>query len=130
MLAAIPKKRELGPLLPPLPPGKKPNIIVILADDLGFDDIAMHHANVELNGQPRYLSTPNLDKLMRMSKEFRNFYVTPMCSQSRAELLTGRDFIRTGTLLVNGEPGVLWDLSDKHYSAAGHSNYMQQILGI
>ena len=70
---------------------------------MGFDDIALHHPDVEADGHPRYLSTPNLDKLMRMSKEFRNFYVTPMCSQSRAELLTGRDHVRTGTLLVNGE---------------------------
>jgi arylsulfatase A-like enzyme len=99
----IPKKNELGPIVPPLPDGKKPNIIIILVDDFGFDDIAMHHPEVGANGQPRYLSTPNLDRLMRMSKEFRNFYVTPMCSQSRAELLTGRDYIRTGTLLVNGE---------------------------
>jgi hypothetical protein len=88
-----------------MPPGKKPNIIIILVDDMGFDDIAMHHPEVRPNGEPRYLSTPNLDRLMRMSKEFRNFYVTPMCSQSRAELLTGRDYIRTGTLLVNGEFG-------------------------
>jgi arylsulfatase A-like enzyme len=34
--------------------------------------------------------------------EFDNFYVAPMCSQTRAALLTGRDFARTGTMLING----------------------------
>jgi arylsulfatase A-like enzyme len=103
LLAAIPLKRDLGVLIPPLPSGKKPNIIMILLDDMGFDDIAMHHPRTESNGKPRYLQTPNIDRLVRMSKEFRNFYVTPMCSQSRAEMLTGRDFVRTGTLLINGK---------------------------
>jgi hypothetical protein len=43
--------------------------------------------------------------------EFDNFYVAPMCSQTRAALLTGRDFPRTGTMLING---------------GGHSSQQQQ----
>lgn len=43
-----------------------------------------------------------LRRFIMQGTEFDNFYVAPMCSQSRAALLTGRDFARTGTMLING----------------------------
>ena len=48
------------------------------------------------------MRTPNLDQFLETATQFDNFYVTPMCSHSRAALLTGRDYARTGTMLVNG----------------------------
>jgi Sulfatase len=63
-------------------PGK-PNIIIILADDLGYGD-------VRFNGCPDYL-TPNIDSLTTNGVRCSNGYVThPFCSPSRAALLTGR----------------------------------------
>ncbi|WIA28866.1 hypothetical protein OEZ86_011391 [Tetradesmus obliquus] len=85
----------------PLASSRKPNFIIILTDDQGFDDIGLHQPR-KPGSRPTWVNTPNLDKFIMQGTEFDNFYVAPMCSQSRAALLTGRDFARTGTMLING----------------------------
>jgi arylsulfatase A-like enzyme len=57
-----------------------PNIIVVLADDVGFADIGCFGAEIE---------TPQLDRLAAEGVRFTNFHVNPMCSPTRASLLTG-----------------------------------------
>ena len=65
-----------------LPPKSTPNIIVILADDMGYGDLNCY-------GATRY-NTPNIDKLASDGVRFTNFYVSQaVCSASRAALLTG-----------------------------------------
>lgn len=59
---------------------KRPNIIVILADDLGYSDIGCYGGEIK---------TPNLDKLAAQGLRFRKFYNTSRCCPSRAALLTG-----------------------------------------
>lgn len=86
-------------LIPPLPEGDVPNFIVILTDDQGWDDISSHHPTK--SGAP-LVRTPNLDRFLGRATTFDNFYVTPMCSQSRAALLTGREYPKSGTMLVHG----------------------------
>ncbi len=64
-------------------PGPKPNIVFIMADDLGWGDLSCY-------GQDRY-QTPNLDALAAEGKLFTNFYTSsPVCSPSRAGILTGQ----------------------------------------
>ena len=60
----------------------KPNIVVILTDDQGWGDLS-------LNGNTN-LATPNIDSLASDGAMFENFYVSPVCSPTRAEFLTGR----------------------------------------
>lgn len=60
----------------------QPNIVVILADDQGWGDLSV-------NGNTN-LATPNIDSLARDGATFENFYVSPVCSPTRAEFLTGR----------------------------------------
>ena len=67
---------------------KKPNIILIMADDQGWGDLSMN-SNTDI-------STPNIDALAKNGASFQNFYVQPVCSPTRAELLTGRHFTRLG----------------------------------
>jgi len=67
---------------------KRPNIVLIVADDQGWGDLSS-------NGNTN-LSTPNIDALARYGVSFENFYVQPVCSPTRAELMTGRHFPRTG----------------------------------
>lgn len=70
-----------------------PNVVLIQADDLGFDDLSLH-------GNP-YLETPNLDQLGSTSVQFDNFYLQSVCAPSRAALLTGRNFLKTGVTSVH-----------------------------
>jgi arylsulfatase A-like enzyme len=58
--------------------------------------------NYPRDGTPAHPNTPNLDSFIRSGVLFDNFYTTPMCAQSRAALLTGRSYPKTGTMLVSG----------------------------
>ncbi|WP_099368189.1 arylsulfatase [Sphingobacterium sp. 1.A.4] len=71
---------------------QKPNIVLILADDLGIGDIGPY-------GQQK-ISTPNLDKLAAAGMKFSNFYAgTSVCAPSRSSLMTGQ---HTGHTYVRG----------------------------
>ena len=68
---------------------KKPNIIFILADDLGIGNISCYGSD--------QFKTPNIDKLASTGMRFTHGYTAPLCGPSRALLLTGRQPFRTGT---------------------------------
>ena len=65
----------------------KPNVIIILVDDLGWADIS-------LRGAP--FKTPNIDSLFLEGASLNRFYTTPICSPTRAALMTGRDPLKLG----------------------------------
>jgi arylsulfatase A-like enzyme len=68
----------------------RPNVVLIITDDQGYGDLAVH-------GNPR-LRTPNLDRLARQGVRFEAFHVAPVCSPTRASLMTGRYHYRTGVV--------------------------------
>lgn len=61
---------------------KRPNIVLIVADDLGFSDLGCFGSEI---------ATPNIDALAKQGQIFTNFYTESTCSPSRAMLLTGTD---------------------------------------
>jgi len=63
-------------------PQKKPNIVLILADDLGYSDLGCFGSEI---------ATPNIDSLAKHGQIFTNFYTAAACSPSRAMLLSGTD---------------------------------------
>jgi arylsulfatase A-like enzyme len=78
------------------PPPPRPNILLILADDLGYGDLSAYGATD--------LRTPHVDSLLAAGTRFTNFYAnSPVCSPSRAALLTGRYPEQVGV------PGVIRD---------------------
>lgn len=66
---------------------KRPHVVFILADDLGWDDVGWANKKVE---------TPVLDKLRENSIELDQYYVQQVCTPSRAALMTGRYPMRYG----------------------------------
>ena len=77
---AVPTARADGP-------ASRPNIVYILADDLGWGDVGWHGGEI---------ATPNLDKLANSGAKLEQFYVQPVCSPTRAAILTGRYPMRYG----------------------------------
>lgn len=69
---------------------KHPNVVLIITDDQGYGDLGTH-------GNPK-LHTTHLDRLAGESVQFARFYVSPVCSPTRASLLTGRYNYRTGVV--------------------------------
>ncbi|MEP1258198.1 sulfatase-like hydrolase/transferase, partial [Algoriphagus sp.] len=71
-----------------------PNIILIMADDLGFETLG-------INGADEY-QTPNLDKLAKEGMNFTQTYAMPLCTPSRVQIMTGkynfRNYIGFGLL--------------------------------
>ena len=66
----------------------RPNVVILLADDLGWADVGFHGGE--------QIETPSLDRLAREGTELGRFYTTPICSPTRAALMTGRDPFRLG----------------------------------
>ena len=74
---------------------QKPNILFILADNIGYGDVGAYGGG-ELRGAP----TPRIDQLAAESLRLTQFLVEPGCTPSRAALMTGRYSIRAGLSLV------------------------------
>lgn len=69
-------------------PSSQPHIIFIMVDDQGFRDVGYHGSEIK---------TPTLDRLAAAGVKLENYYVQPLCSPSRSQLMTGR-----------------WDIIHKH----------------
>jgi len=65
----------------------KPNIVFILADDLGWKDVGYHGSDIK---------TPNLDKLAQTGAHLEQFYSQQICTPARAAFMTGRYPLRYG----------------------------------
>ena len=89
LLAALLAAAPLGAA-----PAAKPNIVYILADDLGYTDIAV-------NGS-KYYETPNIDRLAAQGMRFTNYHNCQNCTPTRAALMSGQYGARTGVYTVGG----------------------------
>lgn len=87
---------------------KRPNILLIMADDMGFSDIGCYGSEIE---------TPNIDKLAANGLRYRKFYNAARCCPTRAALMTGLYPHQTGlgwmTVSDLGQPGYIGELNDK-----------------
>lgn len=110
-------------------PAQRPNILMILADDLGYSDVGAFGGEIR---------TPNLDALIASGRILTNFHVAPSCSPTRAMLLSGADHHLSGlgtmaeTLQIYqvGQPGYEGYLNERSLSIAsllrdgGYHTYM------
>ena len=72
---------------PPHPGEDAPNVVIVLLDDLGFAQLGCYGSDID---------TPNIDALAANGLRYTNFHVTPLCSPTRAALLTGRNHHSVG----------------------------------
>jgi arylsulfatase A-like enzyme len=96
-----------------LAPKGSPNIVFILVDDLGYSDLGSYGSEI---------NTPNIDSLASNGLRYTNFHVTPLCSPTRAALMTGRNSHAAGVGMVAnvdaGYPGYAGELPKNQPSIA------------
>ena len=81
----------------PLARERAPNVVLVLADDLGFSDLGCFGSEI---------ATPSIDGIAAGGLRYANFHVTPLCSPTRAALLTGINSHAAGVgLVANADPG-------------------------
>jgi arylsulfatase A-like enzyme len=80
---------------------ERPNIVYLLLDDLGWKDVGYHGGEIK---------TPNLDRLATSGARLEQFYVMPVCTPTRAALLTGRYPMRYGLQTGVNRPWAEWGL--------------------
>ena len=91
------------------PTNKRPNILLIVADDLGFTDLGCYGSEIK---------TPHIDALAKESVRLTSFYTGPTCSPTRAMLLTGVDAHLNGYGTMDG------DWSDNQLGLRGYEGYL------
>lgn len=79
---------------------QRPNIVLIVADDLGWASVGYH--------EPK-MKTPNIDQLVKTGVELNRHYVNPMCSTTRASLLSGRYSARFGVTGAQNDRAYPWN---------------------
>ena len=98
---------------PSIPPAGAPNVIVMMADDLGYSDLGCYGSEID---------TPELDRLAAEGLRYTDFHVNPMCSPTRASLLTGLNHHMAGMATVPhtdpGFPGYAHELRDNAVTIA------------
>lgn len=80
---------------------RKPNILYVIADDLGWRDVGYHGSEIR---------TPNIDRLAASGAKLEQFYVQPVCTPTRAALMTGRYPFRYGFQSGVNRPWSTWGL--------------------
>ncbi|MGI9602004.1 MAG: arylsulfatase [Acidimicrobiales bacterium] len=92
----------------PKAPAGSPNVVVMLADDLGYADLGCYGSEID---------TPRLDRVAEHGLQFTNFHVNPMCSPTRASMLTGLNSHLAGIGHVchadPGFPGYAMEITDR-----------------
>src|SRR4029077_1636188 len=104
------------------PAGQRPNIVVIMGDDIGMWNIGAYHRGM-MAGR-----TPNLDKLAAEGRLFTDYYAEASCTAGRANFITGELPIRTGMTTV-GQAGASVGLPDQACTSATVLNSMGYATG-
>lgn len=100
--------------------GVKPNIVIIVSDDQGWDAASYHDG---------FVKTPNIDRIAKEGVQLDRFYVSPMCSPTREGLMTGRYPMRFGMGRSVIRPWAKWGIPSNERTLAqalGEAGYAQR----
>ena len=100
---------------------RRPNIVFLLTDDQGYSDVGFHGNHL--------IKTPNLDKFAAEGVEFTQFYVAPVCSPTRACLMTGRYNYRTGVVDTGSGRAMMYPQEVTVAEALREAGYATAIYG-
>ena len=102
---------------------QSPNILFIIADDLGKDAISgFTEGNIKPN-------TPNIGAIRNNGISFTNFWANPTCTPTRASIITGKYGYRTGVKAVGDELSILETTLQKYISTQTNNKYASAIIG-
>jgi len=110
----------------PKPTARRPHVVIVLVDDMGFSDIGCYGGEIR---------TPHIDALAESGVRLTQFYNTARCSPSRASLMTGLHPHQTGIGILNyddspeGYPGTLNDRNVTLAEALGTAGYRSYLSG-
>ena len=102
---------------------RPPNILYIVADDLGWKDVGFHGSDIK---------TPTIDQLAQTGARLEQFYVEPMCTPTRAALMTGRYPLRYGLQTQVIPAGMTYGLPTDEWllpQALKEAGYTTAIMG-
>jgi arylsulfatase A-like enzyme len=100
---------------------KKPNIVLIMVDDVGYSDIGSFAAHInDATTDKLYYETPRIDEFCKQSTMFTQFYVCSVCSPTRASLLTGKMNNRMGMWDAYARVNTTYEKTGKPVPAGGH----------
>lgn len=103
---------------------KQPNILLIIADDLGTDALSMYN-----DGRAKTAETPNLDRLSKSGITFNSVWGAALSSPSRASMITGRYGFRTGVVDLNTDLSSSETTIQKYLKEQTKSSYANAIIG-
>ncbi len=98
-----------------------PNVIIVMTDDQGYPELSVH-------GNP-ILQTPNLDRLHGQSLRLVDYHVSPMCTPTRGQLLTGMDAARNGAVNVSSGRALLRPENPTIANYFGDAGYSTGVFG-
>jgi len=100
---------------------KKPNIVLIMVDDVGYSDIGSFAAHINNTTTDKlYYETPRIDEFSKQSAMFTQFYVCSVCSPTRASLLTGKMNNRMGMWDAYANVRTTYEKTGKPVPPGGH----------
>jgi arylsulfatase A-like enzyme len=109
------------PMMPAAVADQRPNLLLILVDDVGYSDLGAFAAAVNPSAAAsRYYETPRLDRLAREGTQFTQFYAGTVCAPTRASLLTGKMSNRLGMWDAYATVNTTFEKTGKPVPAGGH----------